>query len=416
MKTVLRFFMTTAAGLAAFAGFAHADTGSMHSVNGHLRTRFEYQDNTTLTDSKAFEQFLNRARLNVDITPIDTLKIRITPEAIHNWGSLDATTANNGTVVQPAGAGTNNRPTFGAYEAWMAWMPMDMVSVFVGRQALSYGNGRVIGTDDWFQLVNTFDAARLVVNHDFGQSDFFWAKLNEREGGNGALTDNNLFLLYNAFDLSDRTEFLSDLDLHVGYNYDTNAGGTAGARTKLFLVGARAAGDFELIFYELEVAGQFGERGNVDSQSGLMADATIGANFMERHTVKGNFTYANDEYFNVFGDVHPYLGNADVITRNNVIALSGQGDFGLTDEFSAGLGFYYFLKASKSKATLTNVAIAGSNDSSLGFEFDLELGYQPEEMLRFDLGYSLFKASGSLENAAGDKTYSELYLQGTMSF
>jgi len=404
MKTVLRFFMTTIAGVAAFASFALADNhgGSMHTVSGHVRTRFVLQDNAALTDTNYIEAFYNRARLNFDVTPTDTLKVRITPETIWTWGSLDTA-----------------RPNVAMYETWMAWMPTDMMSLYVGRQALSYGSGRVIGTEDWDMtgVSPTFDAARMVVSYDLCKTDFFWAKQNERNAAPSAVTDNNLFGLYNAFNMSDKVEFMNALDLYALYAWDSDVGGVAGVATKFFFLGARATGDIQMLDYEIELTTQFGEVAGTDSQKGLSADLTVGADVMEKHHFAVNVAYANSEYVNVYGDTHQFLGNADVIARNNLYALGLMADFGLTDEFSAGIDGYYFMRANTDVGhTGLNGAATAGTDRPLGLELDLSLAYQPEEMLVFDFGYDMFKPQGGFDTAGANKVFHDVYLQGTLSF
>jgi hypothetical protein len=404
MKTVLRFFISTTAGVAAFATVALADMhgGSMHSMSGHMRTRLEVQDNQNFTDTKYTEAFHNRARLNVDLMPTDSLRVRITPEVRHTWGSLDTA-----------------RPNVDAYEAWMSWMPSDMLGIYLGRQALSYGSGRVIGVRDWGQADGIIhDAARFVINHNMGRSDLVVSKMNERHTQGTGLSDGNLFLLYNAFDLRDQTHLMSDLDIYGGWYYDPDVGGVAGTKTNYFVAGARLAGAVEMIDYELEGTAQFGKLAGVKSQKGLMADLTVGVDFMERHRVGVNAVYANSEYQTLgLADTHQFLGLADVINRQNIYSIGADAKLGLTDEFKAGIAGYYFMRANTDSQTqhLNGVTTAGTK-RALGMELDLTLGYQPEEMLLFEAGYGMFKPQSGLSASPANKISHDLYLQGTLSF
>jgi hypothetical protein len=401
MKTVLRFFISTTAGVTAFASFALADMhgGSMHSMSGHLRTRLQVEDNINFTDTKLTEVIENRARLNVDLMPSDSLRVRITPQVTHEWGSLDA---------------GNDRPAFGAYEAWMSWMPNDMFRVFVGRQALSYGKGRVIGVSDWSNSGGVIhDAARVVLSYDMGKTDLFVSRLNERNDG---LSDGNLFGLYNALNVGDQVQFLSDVDVYAAWWYDSNH---PAGKSNLFVLGARAAGDMDVVDYELELTTQFGKNAGADSQKGIMADFTLGADFMERHRVALNAAYANSEYTTLgLSDTHQFFGIADVVGRNNLYSIGAMANLGITDEFGAGLGGYYFMRANTDVGftTLNGNVTAAGNKRPLGMELDLTLSYQPESMIAFDAGYSLFKAQGGLADATPNKVYSNFYLQGTLSF
>jgi hypothetical protein len=411
MKTVLRFFISTTAGVAAFASVALADMhgGSMHSMSGHLRTRLQIEDNKGFTDTKFAEVIENRARLNIDLMPSDSLKVRITPQVTHNWGSLNP---------------GNERPGFGAYEAWMSWMPNDMFGVYVGRQALSYGSGRVIGVADWSNEGGVIhDAARVVLSYDLGKTDLFVTRTNQRRNFvtvndqevHSGLSNGNLFGLYNAFNVADRVNFMSHVDLYGAWFYDSDFGG-AGVKTNLFILGARVAGAVEMLDYEGELTTQFGEVDGVSSQKGIMGDLTVGADIMERHRFAVNAAYANSEY-NTLGlaDVHQFFGIADQVERNNLYSIGAMANLGLTDEFGAGVAGYYFMRANTDQGSGT-LATGTSTKRPLGMELDLTLSYQPESMIMFDAGYALFKPLGAVKDATDNKVYSNLYLQGTLSF
>ncbi|MDB5038636.1 MAG: hypothetical protein JWQ35_2164, partial [Bacteriovoracaceae bacterium] len=64
--------------------------------------------------------------------------VRLTPQATYTWGGLGNTTA-----ALPTG--NPNDAALTAQEAWMSWTASDMVSLYVGRQMLSYGRGLIIG-------------------------------------------------------------------------------------------------------------------------------------------------------------------------------------------------------------------------------------------------------------------------------
>lgn len=412
MKTVFRFLITSTAGVTAFATVALADMhdGSMHSVDGHVRTRLEITDNNAGQDLDYTEQWLNRARLNLNVMPTDTLQVRITPEFTHTWDT------------GPDGVGNNtddslNDENFTAHEAWMSWMPHDMVNLYVGRQVLSYGNELVFGTNDWMQRGRSWDAARVQVSYDLGTTDLFLAKVNERNV-NGGVADGNLLGLYNAFDLTDHTAYANDLDVYFFMWDDAQTGAN---RTRLAILGTRVDGMVQMVDYGVEVTGQFGTDNNVsgtDTVKGIQGDLDLGVNFMDRHRVGMGVAYANSEYQDLFSHQHKFFGLADQVTRQNLLALSGSADLGLTDEFNVMVAGYYFMAAKDDLGTAGG-RTAALNKRALAFEGDLVATFKPEEMIEFQGGYAFFKPLSGYKNAttpASDKVMSDFYLQGTLKF
>ena len=388
----LRFLMTTTAGIAAFATSALAQmptSGNMLNVSGHVRTRLEIVDNFAGTDTKWADRFINRALLNLDVSPSDSLKVRVSPMFTHTFDT------------------NNDAGTFTAFEAWMAWMPTDMWSVYVGRQELNYGRGVVVSSDNWFQTPQSFDAVRAVASFGMGTVDFIYAKLDERNGLSdagiaGRAVDGNLYGAYANFNMEDSVQFLTDLDLYAFFWDDAQSDLAQRARVGIF--GARVAGAADMIFYDLEGTWQYGKQAG-DDVNGLSLDTILGVNLMDRHSVAFSFAYANDEYQNLFGNVHDYFGTTDIIARNNLMAMGLTAKLGLTDSISAGAAGHYFMLAKTNGAK-----------RALGMEADLMLSYRAEEALTFDFGYAFFKADGSLKDAGADKVMSDIYVQGTLKF
>jgi len=405
MKTVLRFFMGSLAGVTAFASLALADNheGVAHKVSGHFRTRLEWMDNmtsgSTATKTNYTEQWLNRARLNVDVMPTDTLSGRIGMQAAHTW--------NQGTT-----------PGFALREGWMAWMPMDTLTIYAGRQELSLGSERFLGDRDWSQAGQDFDALRATFTHDMGTSHFLYSKIAERDATTNGASDGNFLLTYNSFNLADSVEVMRGLDAYAFYWLDNDSNGVAASKTSTFGLGLRANGGMNMIDWELEGILHTGKIAGA-KLTGYNIDFNVGANFMDAHRVGVVFTYANEDYSNLFGEIHRYLGQADVVSRNNVLAFGLEGDFNFSDQFYAGLDGYYFMKAKKGAAhnTLQGQAADGNN-TALGMEADLRLGYNPEEMVNFELGYAAFLPRKALKDATttAKQTVHNLYLQGTLKF
>lgn len=399
MKTVLRFIITAFAGVMTLAGAqsfaADSSGGTMANFSGHVRTRYEIVDNANATKSKWTEQFLNRARINMDLMPMDSLKVRIAPEAMWQWNNP---TGNVADVV--------------LHEGWMSWMPSDSVSLWVGRQTITYGKERIFTDLDWGQAAVTHDSARVRFSYDMGQSDLFWVKAAENHFNTPRRPDTDLLALYNSFNMSEQTGFINTLDLYglVLWN------GSTGTKTQYFTIGALVDGGMDAFDYNVEAAAQFGKFAGAKSQKGLLMAAEAGYTFMEKHRVGGEVVYSNREWRDLVGTDHGHLGDADLITfGSNLLALAAKTDFKLTDEFDAAIDGWYFMKAAKNGGTYGTLGAAAGTDKAVGFEVDFRLGYNPEDNLRFEAGYAVFMPQGDFDNATSGNT-SDMYLMGTMKF
>lgn len=406
MKSVLRFFITAFAGVMALAGtqsFAADKGGTMANFSGHMRTRFEIVDNQGKTSTKWGEQFLNRARVNMDLMPVDSLKVRIAPQATWQWEN----------------PGTNQANMY-LHEGWMAWMPSDSVSLWVGRQEIVFGKERIFTDSDWGQRGVSHDAARVQFSYDMGTSHLFWVKNAENhfdgsdvDGGNitaARAPDTDLLALYNSFNLSEQTGFINTVDVYGTLLWN----GNKAAKTTYFMMGALVDGAMNAFDYNTEIAAQFGKFGGAKSQKGMLVALDAGYTFMEKHRVGMQGVMTNREWRDLVGTDHGHLGHSDLASfGNNLMALALNTDFKFTDQFDAGLDGWWFMKNKKGGATAGGILPAvASSSKQAGYELDMTLGYNPEDNLRFETGYALFISRGY----AKDKKQSDMYVSGTLKF
>jgi hypothetical protein len=393
MKLSLRFFIPLV-GITALSVSTLASDMISHS--GHLRTRFELQKNVGGVTTDWTEKWLNRVRLNVDISPSKTVMVRFTPQATHTFGTMLGGAANPAAV--------------NAQEAWMSWTASDMLSLFVGRQMVSLGRGLLIGHDDWGQANNYFDMARAQFTYDLGVSHFFFAKVNETPMvGTTETSDQDLWGLYNS--LNPDMGALKNLDIYAFWRDNRTTGAT---RSRVATFGARAEGNLKMVDYNLELTGQFGKANSLDVK-GFQADAEAGVKVMDVHHVALALAYANTEFTDLFPDTHNQFGKADIITaRNNILQIAVLTAWKLHDKWKANIDGYYFM-APKDTAGIKsgNLALVGGK-RAVGMEGDIGLTYMPEKSLAFEAGYDLFKGGDAIK--PNDQTYSGFYLQGTATF
>ncbi len=406
MKFGFSFFMGTAATLALVSPAVHAKVDTEFS--GHARTRMVFEDNTAGTDSNAVERWDNRVRANMDFMPASGLKVRLAPQFTHVWGDV----------------ATND--SFKAKEAWMMYSPNDMLSLWVGRQAVSFGNELILGTNSWAQDSTVHDVVKGVFTLDMGIAGVWYAK-NQEGTTTGAADsrDNDHFGIYLSFDKLDAVKVL---DLYAIWWDQRSAAATSKARFGTF--GARVAKDFDAIDFGAEATVNFGNKAigaAYESFKGMAMDVAVGYNWND-HRVGLGLVYANSEYEEIAPTTHRatlrshrYMGDADFFTRENgnLYALSLVSNFALNQEFEASVDGYYFMAAKSDLGSANGKTIA--DESALGMEADFALAYMPMDNIAFQAGYALFKPGSALDDAAlgvnqKKETAHKAYLQGTLKF
>lgn len=385
--------------MAMIAPHVHAKVD--HEISGHARTRMVFEDNTAdLTkagapDTDAQERWENRVRMNMDIMPATGLKVRISPQFTHTFGTA------------------TDDSKFTAKEAWMMYSPNNMMSLYVGRQQFAFGNELVFGTNSWALNTVTHDALRAKFEFDMGHADLFYIKEAENSAAGGR--DADVFGFYSSWD---KMGMMKVVDAYAIWWDQKNADKTKRARFGIF--GLRAAADFNAIDADAELTFNFGKvQGN--DVKGIAGDLQLGYNWMD-HRIGLGVVYANTEYTETTyvtthrGSLrgHRYLGDADVFRRNNIMALSLVTNWALSKEFEASVDGWWFMAAKDDAGSAGGLGIAAKRN--LGMEGDLAVAYMPMDMIAFQTGYAMFKPMGGLDDAGANKVVHRAYLQGQVKF
>lgn len=339
------------------------------------------------------EMMINRARLNVQGRPLGDLEFRLTPEFLGTWGG--------NTVLR-------------AHEAWMSWRPSETASLYIGRQKLRYGNNMVIAHRDWSNSAPSYDALRLRVHYDYGHTDLIYFK---EDTGLGTI-NHDVLGFYSTINLDQFTLFADTLDVYALWNNDRVEAGDDEERDRTVVTGLRLAGYINTIDYNVEGTGQFGYRGGDDDLlNEYSAEAEVGFHLMDYHRVGLYGGYASEEYQNYWGEQHNVFGIADIVGRQNVLAIAGKGNVHINDEFALDLAAWYFMHPHEDTAFGGTGMGAGDDDLGAGFEGDVVMSYLPNANLSFDLGYSYFQPIGVLDDVnALDDPIQRIYAQTALSF
>src|SRR3989304_7594575 len=257
MKRRWIFSLLTASLVAGMVGTSYAD---VKVSGGELRLRGIMVDNSDGVagalnrDGGFFEQ---RTRLNVDATA-DDAKVFVQVQDSRIWGDQTSTIT----------TGTEQE----ALDISQAYFDLSNVankplSLRIGRQAMAYGDHRLIGSLEWSNNARRFDAIKGTFKvGDAADIDFWTAKISDtgEDWGN----DYNLNGIYGMLKMVPNNA----IDVYLLQKI------VGTSETNFFTLGARVKGDLKDIGldYTAEVASQFGDANDTDSMSALAYAARVG--------------------------------------------------------------------------------------------------------------------------------------------
>lgn len=169
MKRGWLIFPMAAMLVAGMVGTSYAEV----KLGGELRLRGVMVDNsdTTTTGAKTdggyFEQ---RTRLNAEASVDDRAKVVIQVQDSRKWGE-EANTATTGNDSQAIDLSQGYVEIGKLFD--------QPLSVRFGRQAMAYGEHRLIGSFEWSNNARRFDAIKFMYKHDIVDIDAWAAKLSE---------------------------------------------------------------------------------------------------------------------------------------------------------------------------------------------------------------------------------------------
>ena len=240
MKRRWIYSLLTASLVAGMVGTSYAD---VKVSGGELRLRGIMVDNSDGTagalnrDGGFFEQ---RTRLNVDATA-DDAKVFVQVQDSRIWGDQTSTIT----------TGTEQE----ALDISQAYFDLSNVankpiSLRIGRQAMAYGEHRLIGSLEWSNNARRFDAIKLTYKHSAADIDVFTSKISDSGADWG--NDVNLNGIYAQLK---NVPQVSNLDLYLLHKVDGSV------EANFYTLGARVKGDVKdfNVDYNAELAIQTGD-------------------------------------------------------------------------------------------------------------------------------------------------------------
>ena len=379
-------------GLIGATSFAQEFTSDIQ-----IRPRYEYTNGfgTLLTPTTEHTSFVGqRTRANFNYTE-DKLKIKLALQNVHTWGDQKTAT-------------TTSKNGFAAFEAWAQYSFSANWSAKLGRQPLSYDSQRVIGGLDWANQARSFDAALIKYKGEHGQLDLGFALNAESEDKIAPASPYNTDGVFNNmqhawYNRSYEKASVSLLVMNVGTEYQRTPSDVDLSYFQTF--GIYGTHKSEKLFLDYSLYGQTGKIAtntvsaweaslNVGGALSAKLTATAGYEFLSGKD-QGSSSTMVKSFSPLFGTNHKFNGFMDYFYVGNHANSVGLHDLNLKFDFP--INKVNCSVASHAFAAPNKIYAAGvEQDSYLGTEFDLTVGYKIDKNISLTAGYSHMFATDSM--------------------
>jgi hypothetical protein len=296
----------------------------------------------------------------------------------------------------------------GAYEAWVDAHTDSKNATYLraGRQAVTWGEGRLIGASDWSATGRSLDALRGRVALGDGGVELLGAVLTD------PATPDSL----HAYGELAGARFDWTFDPLLGVeayalarvaNDDPAASLGGSVRGRTYTAGARVHGAAHGWTYGAEGAYQFGHADDFDVERSAFAAAghvsyqlenviwqpTLAASGSYASGDKGGSTFTG--FDPLLPDVHVWHGAMDLVSGSNEFDVGGSVRAAPWQDGEVSLGYRYLRLAQSAAAWTTGYLTAigaapGNPKAELGHEVDAVARWSPWAPLGLAAGYGLF--------------------------
>jgi hypothetical protein len=389
-------------------------------IGGQYRGRLEGPTGIGFTGTDDF-YFLDRLRVNLAVQPKEWLLF---------YGE-----------VQDARIFFNHHnPNANPYEdKWTLWQAYSQVGssetgwvdALAGRQALSFGDERVIGPSEWLNVGRTFNVARVDFHHPgYGVSVFASSVVpGDNTDLHNALPGNNLYGVYGSFE---NVVPKADFEPYVLWRVAPASSELPETLNRGHLneitIGLHWKGELPAAFdYETEFDGQTGSLG-ASSIAAWAGYASVGKAFRKiaaapRVFLEGNFASGtknpNGHDWNTFDQLYPSnhdkLGFADEVGRRNLVQFrtgieeKPATKWKLKQQFE---GFWLATSNDNFYASSGAIEVSAHPGASrhIGNELDLVAEYQVSKGLNCGFGYARMFTGQFLNTTTPGENYSYPYV------
>lgn len=373
MKRNYILFLLVTMCIVGLVGTSYAEV----KLSGEFRLRGVMVDNSEATtepnDGGFWEQ---RTRLNAEASMDETAKIFIQVQDSRKWGD-EASTATTGDDTQ-------------ALDLSQGYLEIGKLldqplSVRLGRQAMAYGEHRLVGSFEWSNNARRFDALKFMYRHDIVDVDVWTAKLSETSEDWG--NDDNFNGIYASLKNVPRNA----VDLYLLQKI-TNAGTTASPEDgNFYTLGARVKGGVENIKvdYTAEVAKQTGDASADVDKDALAYAIRVGYTLpnvmglrvgVEYAAATGDDDPTDDEdkaFDNLYPTNHYLYGFTDDIGWTNIQAWSLNAGIKPLDKLILAVEYWNYTAAEED---------ASGNDD-MGTETNVKANYELSKNINCEAAY-----------------------------
>lgn len=399
------------------------------TFNGEYRARGEWRENLDFDDDTTDTQSFigQRVRLTANAQATDDVSFKITLQDTRNWGAAPNTIGGGPNLTD---SGDNHLDLHESYINISNFFDTP-VSLRIGRQELSYGDQRLIGSFNWSNNGRSFDAVKAMVTTDLANIDIFASKIEDKNitAGNSD-NDQDFYGIYATTNVVPN----HTLDLYALLLRDGNYTGLP-VTANIYTVGARLAGSVAGLDFTVELPYQFGDFDGTGVDTDIKAWAfaakagyTVpGAPMNLRLGAEYNYATGTEDgeddaetFFNLFPTNHDKMGFMDLQAWRNVNAWSLNVSADVTEKIRVHVAYWDISRAEGDDDwyqaghwNLGGSGLTANDDKEIGSELDLVASYKYNNNVTIEAGLSRFFAGDALDP---DDDQDWAYLQVTGRF
>lgn len=401
-------------------------------ISGSLRLRGEWLDHFTIHEYGAGESdqvLLERVRLNLDYQYSPRWHAFVQLQDAHYWLS--------DLQLEDFGPVCSYQNPLDLREAYIEWK-RDEDSWFgykLGRQTITYRDGRVWGPGDWGNTGRyTWDAAKLYVDTEFLDTDLIAAKqvISEKNHFDDSHCD------FNAYGIYSRTKnWPVDLDVFYILKYDNEgipnpSGGFGDLQSHA--AGMYAGGQFaNRLDWAFLGAYQFGKRADNDIEAvglNMQLGYTWDVSWKPRLGVE--YTYASGDnnpqdgkyqtFDGLFGGIDRFYGRMNFFSWMNLQDYQVSFNVRPVKQLMISVDYHSFYLASNQDAWYYGNArrmrqdASGKSGSHIGEEVDLLATWKMNPQVEIFSGYAHFFPGSFLADTGYHEEADWIFLQATWTF
>lgn len=388
-------------------------------VDAQVRSRGEYRNGAIIprVHGETPSIFvLERARLSLGYAS-NGVQLQISGQQAGLWGQQGMMGASNGLSLNEAWGQINTRN--------------HLFAAKVGRQSLSYDNGRILGNNDWTPAGNSHNALRLSYEDEWHKLHIVGAISQNRERLNGCYYNDSTTNLYKnmaalwyhfgniSFPLQASVLFLNE-------GHETGSSPYYPSTVYMQTMGGNVAYSSYHFGAELEGYYQMGTNASKQTVKAWMAAASLRFTINNQWTLKGGFDYIS--------------GTKNKSAENNSFAPN----YSSYHNFHGGMQYFgsYYLQKAKNSGLMdahgeltwsprTNLDVMGAYhyfstaayQMRLSHEVDININWRIRKDVNLSAGYSfalntknMFRVLGGNNEAWQDFGYLQLNISPRILF